>query len=388
MVTFRISKMTSQFRAVSLDDYEVEARKYLPADGLAFYTSGSDGEETLRDNTKAARRYRLRPRVLINVSTVDTSSTILGHPVNFPVCVSPSAWHKFAHTEAEMASAKGASEAGVAMTLSSVSTTSKEHLTSSYPNGLFFMQAYVLRSEKLQQVMLRDLKENGFKAVVLTVDCQVLSNRRKQFSSSLTEKVVSKEMRSFRLINYLVTDEMREAEAQGGGFWIQTLFHQAHGAAPTSLEYIQFVKAVSNLPVIVKGILSGKAARLAVENGADAVWISNHGGRQLNFTPSTLDVLSEVADAVKGSSAEVYIDSGFRTGTDVFKALAMGAKAVFIGRPVLWGLAVAGSNGVRDVLEILRDELKLCMTLCGCPNIAAISKSHVISESSYLATKL
>lgn len=385
MVTCKVSKMASKFQAVSLKDYEAEARKYLSADGLMFYASGSDGEDTLRDNLKAARRYRLRPRVLINVSSVDTSSTILGHPINFPVCVSPSAWHRFAHIDAELTTAKGASEAGVAMAMSSVSSTPSIHLTSSYPNGLFFMQAYVLNSNELQKAMLRDLKENGFKAVVLSVDNVVTSNRRKQFSPSMMEKLHSKEM---RLINYLQTEEMRQAEARGGQSYLKAFNHQAHGAPPASLAYIQFVKEASDLPVIVKGILTGKAARLAVENGADAVWISNHGGRQLDFTPSTLDVLSEVVNAVQGSNAEIYIDSGFRTGTDVFKALAMGANAVFIGRPVLWGLAVSGSNGVRDVLEILRDELKLCMALCGCPNVKAISKKHVISENSYLAAKL
>ncbi|KAJ8042052.1 Hydroxyacid oxidase 2 [Holothuria leucospilota] len=180
--------MTSQFRAVSLGDYELEARKYLSADGLLFYGSGSDGEETLRDNTKVSRKYRLRPRVLINVSTVDTSSKILGHPINFPICISPSAFHRFAHIEGEMASAKGKSFIEMKRITDELKTYRPWHLPLGLLLAFHHIKAYVMKSKELQMAMLRDLKKNGFKGVVLSVDCPVVSTRRKQFGPSMMEK--------------------------------------------------------------------------------------------------------------------------------------------------------------------------------------------------------
>lgn len=374
------------FKAVSLSDYEEEARKRLPADALTFYASGSDGEVTLKENNISARRYRLRPRVLQNVSHVDTSSTILGHPVAFPICVSPSAWHKFAHINAEKETARGAAKAGVAMTVSSVSTVANKHITASNPDGLFFMQAYVMKNRRLQRLMLTNLKEYGFKAVVLSVDCPVISHRRKQFGAEMLGRIESEEM---KVINYLQDDpDVKKAYKDGPKAFSNYFFNQVHDSSPVDPEFIRVIKSYSKLPVVVKGILTGKIARLAADHGADAVWVSNHGGRQLDFTPSTLDVLQEVVEAVKGTNTEVYVDSGFRTGTDAFKALALGAKTVFVGRPVLWGLAVKGSDGVCDVLRILQNELAQCMALCGCPNIASISRTHVVAENAYLGSKL
>lgn len=358
----------------------------MDGDAIGYINSGSDGENTFRENTASAARYRIRPRVLQGISEVDTTSSILGYSIPFPICVAPTACHRLTNHQAELATAKGVTSAGVVMTLSSVASVRSKEVMSSFPNGLFFMQANVVKDKKLHELMLREAYSQGHKAIVLSVDCAVLSKRRQEASPTLIQRFC---MIDTLPINYLQNEEgIQRAWDRGPSAFRDYFMDQTYESTPVDLSIIRWIKRCSKLPVITKGILSGKAARQAVENGADAVWISNHGGRQLDFTPTTLDVLPEVVEALKGTNTEVYIDSGFRSGSDVFKALALGAKCVFVGRPILWGLAVRGPDGVRDILEIMRDELKLCMLLSGCPDIKSITRNHVIKERNYLSAKL
>ncbi|PIK57394.1 putative hydroxyacid oxidase 1, partial [Apostichopus japonicus] len=216
-------------------------------------------------------------------------------------------------------------------------------LSSTYPDGLFLKQTYILKNNNLMRLAMQEAEASGFKAIVITVDSVVRPQHRTLplKDSEFLMTLLSKEEN--QMVNYIFEEDEESYRAYKEGPLGLTKYMVRQGIRDTPMDIgvIRWVKSVvPNMKVIVKGILTGKAAREAVDNGADAVWVSNHGGRQLDSVPAALDVLSEVVDAVKGTQAEVYIDSGFRTGNDVFKALALGARAVFIGRPVLWGLSV------------------------------------------------
>ncbi|PIK57396.1 putative hydroxyacid oxidase 1 [Apostichopus japonicus] len=234
----------------------------MGGDAIAFYNSGSDGEETLKENRFSSTRYRIRPRIMRGISHVDMTSSILGHSITFPVCVAPSAWHRFANLKGELETAKGVTifhcrcyNAGVVMNLSSVATVRTEEVTSSFPDGLFFMQCYCLGNKRLQELMLREAKRQGFKAIVLSVDCSVISKRRKQFGPSMLERINSEMLP----INYMQNEESsRRAEEEGPAAFLEYFMNMAHGATPVGLDFIRWIKDTSELPVITKGILTGR----------------------------------------------------------------------------------------------------------------------------------
>jgi len=352
---------------INLYDYEAIARAKLTAMAYDYYASGAHDEITLRENHAAYDRIRLRYRVLRDISRRTTETTVLGHALRMPVVVAPTAFHKLAHPDGEVATARAAGTAGTLMILSTLSTTSIEDVLAAATGPVWF-QLYVYKDRAATEALVRRAEAAGCAALVLTVDAQIWGRRERdvrnrfQLPPGLSVKnLMPAGQESFPI----------EAEGSGLAAYVASLFDQT-----LSWKDVDWLCNLTKLPVVLKGIVHPDDARLAVAHGAAGVIVSNHGGRQLDTAPATIEVLPEIVAAVDGR-AEVLIDGGIRRGTDVIKALAYGAKAVAVGRPVLWGLAHDGQRGVERVLELLRFEVDLAMGLCGCASVAEISRDLI-----------
>ncbi len=335
-------------------DYEAPAQARMEPTAWDFYQGGSDDEVTLRANRTAFERIRLRPRVLVDVTSCDLRTTVLGTPVSMPILVAPTAHHGLAHPEAEYATAQGAGLAGTLMVASTTSTRSLEEIAAAASGPLWF-QLYVYPTLEIAGELVRRAEAAGYRAIVLTVDLPRIGKRERDIRNN------------FRLPQHLHEGNFPEEDT-----------HEKYLPEPLSLTWdtLDWLRSLTSLPVLVKGILTAEDAQLAVERGVAGIIVSNHGGRQLDGTLASIEALPEIVEAVAGR-CEVYLDGGIRRGTDVLKALALGARAVLVGRPILWGLAVNGAEGVHHVLEILREELELAMVLCGRPTVETIDRSLV-----------
>jgi 4-hydroxymandelate oxidase len=349
-------------RQVNLFDLEREALARLPVPARDYYCGGATDEITLRDNRAAYDRIALHYRVLRDVSRRDASTTVLGADVSLPVLIAPTAFHQMAHADGELATARAAHAARTLMILSTLSTCEMEDVAAA-AQGAWWFQLYVYRDRGVTRELMQRAVSAGCKAIVLTVDAPV---------GGLRERDVHNR---FALPPGLKMCNLRGAgrehtgleEDMGGvsGYFTRLL-------DPTlSWRDLAALAAESPVPVIVKGIVRADDAVRARDNGAAGIVVSNHGGRQLDTAPAPIEVLERIATAVD-HRLEVYVDGGVRRGTDVLKALALGARAVLIGRPVLWGLACAGEAGVTHALEILRRELDVAMALTGCRTLAEI----------------
>lgn len=346
---------------VNLADVERRAAELLEPGVLGYYAGGAGDERTLRDNVAAYARHRLLPRVLVDVSDVTTATTVLGGEVASPILVAPTALQRLAHPDGEPATARAAAAAGTVFTLSTLATSRPAEVA--VPGARQWFQLYVLKDRGVSQALLDEAVAHGFEAIVLTVDAPRAGRRERDLRTG------------FAVPPTVDTPALRAA--LGGG------------ACPTPQEFFALVDptltwrdlerlaADSPVPVIVKGVHAPDDARRAVEHGAAAVIVSNHGGRQLDTVPATIDLLPAIAEELAGGPAEVYVDGGIRRGTDVAVALARGARAVLVGRPVLWGLACGGEAGVRRVLALLEDELRLALTLLGAPSPAHVGPHHL-----------
>jgi 4-hydroxymandelate oxidase len=347
---------------ITVDDFESAARRTLPKLVFDYYAGGSGEEWTLRENRAAFGRWTIRPRVLVDVAEVDTRTSILGTEVPFPILLAPTAFQRMAHPEGELATAQAAKALHAVMILSTISTVSLEDVAATGVRRWF--QLYVLKDRDLTAELVKRAHTAGYGAVVLTVDTPTLGRRLRD------------ERNRFALPPGITLANLEGSglpDSTGSGLF--SFFLERHDASLT-WEDVAWLRSLSPLPLVLKGIVTAEDTRLAVEAGVDAVVVSNHGGRQLDGAPATLDALPEVAEAADGGT-EVLIDGGVRTGADVFKALALGARAVLIGRPYLWGLAVDGAAGVRAVVEMLRDDLVLTMALAGKARVADIDRSAV-----------
>ena len=329
---------------VNIWDYERLAEDKLDANAHAYLAGGAGDEVTLRDNVAAFERRKLRPRVLVDVAEVSTVTTVLGTEIALPVVIAPLAMQRLAHPDGEEATARAAAAAGTIMCLSSAATCAPAELS----EGQRWFQVYVWRPRTKTEAAVEQAVASGYSALVLTVDVPYLGRRERdvRVGFSVPENLIV------------------QGDLFGEGFDASVSWRD--------LEWL----AGYGLPVVVKGLLTAEDAELACEHGAAAVVVSNHGGRQLDGVSATLDVLEEVVDAV-GGRAEVLLDGGVRRGTDVLKALALGARAVLIGRAMVWGLAVAGEKGVADVLRMFRKEVELGLALLGCTSPAEVSRAHV-----------
>ena len=340
---------------VDLSALQERARELLGPGAADYFDGGADDELTLRESEEAWRRLRLRPHVLRDVSTVTTGTTVLGTRVAAPVLAAPSAAHGLAHPEAELATARGCAAAGSLMVVSTRGSTPLEEVAREAGAAPAWFQVYIMRDRELTAEMVRRVAAAGYTALVLTVDAPLLGRRLRDVRNGYR---LPPAMSLVNLGGDLAAELERADRAR-----------QDPAVTPDDIDWLA---ELSGLPVVVKGVLRGDDAILAVEAGAAAVWVSNHGGRQLDGTVVAAEVVPEIVAAV-GNRVEVYADGGIRRGTDVLKALALGARAAFVGRPVLWGLAVDGAGGVRGVLDGLRDELALAMALAGCPTLDAVT---------------
>lgn len=354
-------------KPINLHEYEALARERMDPTAFEYFLGGSDDEVTLRENRAAFERLRLRPRVLVDVSALDLATTVLGTPINMPVLVAPMAYQALAHPDGETATARGAAKAGVVMGVASLATTSLE--TVAEAGGPLWFQLYVYREREISERLVRRAEQAGYRALILTVDTPRVGNRERDLRNAFTLPP------HLRMANFVADNLADVPEAVPGESGLVT-FAVAHFDTSLTWEALEWLRGVTRLPIVVKGILTGEDAALAVEHGANAVIVSNHGGRQLDTALATMDALPEVVEAVDGG-CEVYVDGGVRRGTDVLKALALGARAVLVGRPVLWGLAADGEQGVAEVLALLRGEIELAMMLAGRPTLSSIDRSLI-----------
>ena len=337
---------------VNLFDYERLAQERMAGHLWDFFQGGSDDEVTIGECRAAFERIRLRPRVLVDVSAIDMRTEVLGTPVAMPMLVAPTAAQCVAHPEGECATAQAAGRAGTLMIASTVATRTLEEIAQAAGGPLWF-QLYVYPTLEVAAQLVRRAEAAGYRAIVLTVDLPRLGNRERDRRNNVT----------------IPPPPYEEANLAGvariGQAWV-----------PLTWDSIAWLRSLTTLPILLKGILTAEDARLAVEHGVAGIVVTNHGGRQLDTAIPSIEALPEIVEAVDGR-CEVYLDGGIRRGTDILKALALGARAVLIGRPVLWGLAVNGAEGVYQVLELLRRELELSMALSGRPTIASIDRSLV-----------
>jgi len=352
---------------INVADYAEAARETLPRMAYDYYASGSRDETTLRENRAAFGRWRLRHRVLRDVSDCDASVRLLGHELAMPVLVAPTAFHAMAHPDGELATARVAGEAGTVMTLSTLSNRHMEEVAAA-TDGPAWFQLYVYRDREATAQLIRRAEDAGFDALAFTVDAPVLGTRERD----VRNRFHLPEGLSVANLPDAMSD-VPEAEADSGlGAYVAS-----HMDPSLDWETLSWLVERTGLPVWVKGVLHPRDAALAAEHGAAGVWVSNHGGRQLDGEMATIDALPEVVEAVEGR-VPVILDGGVRRGTDVLTALALGARAVAVGRPVLWGLAVDGPAGAREVLGILREELVEAMKLAGCRSRGEITRDLVV----------
>eukprot|EP00871_Galdieria_phlegrea_P002076 jgi/Galph1/286/GphlegSOOS_G5026.1 len=366
----------AHFEPVNLFEFEALAKRKLPKMVYDYYSSGADDQYTLQDNIEAFRRLRLRPRVLIDISAQDISTTILGIPSSFPLVIAPTAMQRMAHHEGECASARAASKNNVIFTLSSWSTTSIEEVAKAAPKSPKWFQLYVYKDRDVTAKLVRRAENAGYLAIQLTVDTPRLGRREADIHNkfSLPEHLT--------MANFAQADSEKSHMEKSGGSGLASYVASLIDRS-LSWKDIAWLKSITRLPILVKGIVTRQDAEMAVRNGVSGIIVSNHGARQLDTSLATIDCLEDVVAGAQGR-VPVLVDSGVRRGTDIVKALALGAQAVQVGRAVLWGLAVAGEQGVDRVLKLLRDEFELALGLCGCRNVREIRRNMVVHVSSLI----
>ncbi len=343
---------------MDFEELELAARSAMDPSAYDYFAGGADDELTLADNLAAWRRIRLRPHVLRDVDEVSAATTVLGTPVAMPVLVPPMGYQRLAHDDGELATARAAASAGTVMVVSSFATVSMEDVAAAAPGGVRWFQLYVLRDRGLTGELVQRAAAAGYTAIVLTVDLAVLGRRRRD------------ERNRFTLPPGMEMANIARPVPSVDGSGLAAF--AASDVDPTlSFDDIGWLRGLTDLPVVVKGVLRGDDAAAAVDAGAAGVIVSNHGGRQLDTAQATVDALPDVVAGV-GGRAEVLVDGGVRNGTSVVKALALGARAVLVGRPVLWGLVTGGASGVESVLAQLREEVERAMALCGAATVGGV----------------
>jgi len=351
-------------RIVNLADFEPLARAVMEPSAFDYVAGGSWDEVSLHENIAAWRRRRFRPRVLVDVSGVDPSSTFLGQPSALPVAVAPMAFQSLAHPDGEIEAARGAAAAGIPFTLSTTASKSIEEVAAGVPGATLWFQLYTQSDPAVTRSLVERAEAAGYRAIVLTVDLPVLGYR-------------DRDRRAGFLLPHM-GNFTEVAASHGRGALHAPMALHAPGMEPTLVwADLATIRGWTSLPLVVKGILTAEDARLAVEHGVDGIIVSNHGARQLDRVPAAVDVLAEVVAAI-GDRAEVWVDGGVRRGLDIAIARALGAQGVLIGRPVYWALAAGGAAGVERAIAVLREEFGLALALLGTPTPAHIGAAHLV----------
>lgn len=347
---------------VNVADFEKAAEETLEPGVAGYFLGGACDEVTLADNVAAWRRWQLRPRALAGHNEWQTRAKVLGDEVAMPILVAPVAYQRLVDDGGEAAMARAAADAGTVMCLSTLATLRPSDVATAAPGGRRWFQLYCFRDEGVTRALMDEAVDSGFKAIVVTVDAPRGGRRERDLRTG------------FKLPEGLGVPSVQAALGSERAVTIEETF----ALMDPALDWgdLEKLASESRVPVLVKGVLTHEDAALAVEHGAAGVIVSNHGGRQLDCVAASVDALPEVVEAV-GGRATVLVDGGVRRGTDVAIALALGAEAVLIGRPALWGLAVDGEAGARQVLELLRAELELALALCGCASPAELGREHV-----------
>ncbi|NUP51110.1 MAG: alpha-hydroxy-acid oxidizing protein [Catenulispora sp.] len=355
-----------------LDDYRTAAQDRVTPDVWDFIDGGAETERTVAANRAAFARVALRPRALVDTQVCDTRTAVLGSSVGTPLAVAPTAYHRLMHPEGEVATARGAGAAEALYTVSIFASRTLEDIAAA-ASGPLWLQLYWLRRRDALSALIDRAAAAGYRALVLTVDLARMGRRWRDMRNNFA---VGPDCAAVNLDAAL----MASAHVPGAAGTSALATHTADTIDPSvTWSDLAWLRSRSDLPVVLKGILTAEDARLAVENGADAVIVSNHGGRQLDGAVASLLALPEVVSAV-GGACPVLFDGGVRSGGDAFAALASGAQAVFLGRPVLWGLAVGGAGGVAGVLDLATEELAHTMALAGRPTLDRIDGSALRSD--------
>jgi isopentenyl diphosphate isomerase/L-lactate dehydrogenase-like FMN-dependent dehydrogenase len=345
---------------VNVSDYFERAAATVDPKVWCYFEGGAGDEVTLRANVASYRRWQLRPRMLVDVAAVSAATTVLGTPVSMPLLVAPFAMQRLLHPDGEVATARAAVAAGTVICVSTITSSTHEEIAEAAGAAPRWLQLYVLRDRQRTLDHIAEARECGYSAIALTVDVPFLGRRE----------------RDLRL-GFELPPDLPVPYVKGKDPNVAMTFAQQFQMSPSvTWRDLEWIASESGMPVILKGILTREDAALALEHGADAIIVSNHGGRQLDGVAASLDALPEVVEVVDGR-CEVYVDGGVRRGTDVLKALALGARAALTGRAIASGLAVGGEAGVRDVLTLLHDEIELGLALLGCTSPAEVTRSHV-----------
>jgi 4-hydroxymandelate oxidase len=352
---------------LNLRDLEQHAKENLSQTTFDYFASGAWDEVTLRDNRAAFERIQILYRVLVDVSQRNLTTRLFGQEISMPVIIAPTAFHCLAHREGELATVRAAGKAGTIMVLSSLSNTKVEEVIAAAGGPVWF-QLYINKDRGFTRDLVARVQAAGCTALMLTVDTPEWGRRERDVRNGFHLPP------GLSAINLVPSNQKGEIIGQTGAGMGQAFAWMLD--ASTTWNDVDWLCSISELPVILKGICRVDDAHRAVDHGARAIVISNHGGRQMDNSPATIEVLGEVAQSLAGR-LPLLVDGGIRRGLDVLKALALGASAVQIGRPVLWGLAAAGQQGVELVLQMLRQELDLAMALAGCPDIQSITRDLV-----------
>jgi isopentenyl diphosphate isomerase/L-lactate dehydrogenase-like FMN-dependent dehydrogenase len=347
---------------LNVSDYEQLAAERLDPGVHGYFAGGAGDERTLRDNVAAFGRWRLRPRVLVDVDTVSAATTVLDRPVSMPLLVAPVAFQRLVDPDGEVAMARAAAALGTVMTLSTAATARPAEIAAEAPAGQRWLQLYCFRDRAVTRALVDEAVEAGFEAIVLTADAPRAGRRERDLRTG------------FAVPADVTVPAVAAAVGDDRPFTPTDLFD----LVDPSLDWDDLASLVaeSPVPVLLKGVQTAEDAALAVEHGAAGVIVSNHGGRQLDGVAASLDLLPEVVEEV-GGRCEVLMDGGVRRGIDVAVALALGARAVLVGRAPLWGLAVDGERGARQVLELLHEEILLALMLLGCRTPHEVRREHV-----------
>ncbi|KIX06792.1 uncharacterized protein Z518_04768 [Rhinocladiella mackenziei CBS 650.93] len=346
-----------------MEDLQAAADANLPEIARDFYNSGSTYQTTIAENSSAFGKYRLRSRVLVDVSKLDTSTTCLGRNIKFPLSISPAGLQAMAHPDGELATSRACSTTGVNMAISSFANHPIEDIMAGGQRNVnYAMQLYTMKDRALQERIIQKAEGAGCKAIFLTADSPVLGVRFNEWRNDFR----TPEGLEFPTLE-LTTQKIR-TQTHDSGF---TAFNDdSHNWE----RDIAWLRSKTKMQIWIKGILTAEDTILAIKYGCDGIIVSNHGGRQLDGVPATIDALVECVDAAKGR-IPIHVDGGFRKGTDIFIALALGAKCVWVGRPAIWGLAYKGQAGVEKMITMLHEDFRRCMALCGCNTVEDIKRS-------------
>lgn len=351
--------MTGQPSLLNLDEFEAAARETLPAMTYDFIAGGAEDERTVAGNRASFARRALRNRALVDVATRDLRIGLLGLELAHPILLAPTALHRVAHPDGEIATARGAAASGALYTVSTATSTRLDVIARTAPDGPRWFQLYHLGQRAASEALLQLAVATGHRAIVLTVDVPLLGRRERDLRNAFALPPGVGMAHAYEPA-WAPPDDRSRA-------WASPI-----ASANLVWEDLGWIRAAAGgLPLLLKGIVRGDDAERALEYGVDGIWVSNHGGRQLDGAIATLDALADVARAVAGR-CPIVLDGGIRRGTDIVKALALGANAVAIGRPQMYGLAAGGAPGVQRVVELLRAELDLAMALVGAPSLAAL----------------